>query len=130
MNTYRGGCACGAVRYESRAEPRVSIHCCCRQCQRVTGAGHASQLAFPVDAVSIVGKLNFYELTADSRNTVSAGFCPTCGSPILKKSSGYPELVFFHAASLDDPSLFKPKKVVWSSSRQPWDYVDPDLQAL
>jgi len=62
---------------------------------------------------------------------VSSGFCPTCGSPILKKSSGYPELLFINAATLDDPSLFKPQKVVWIiSGKQPWDYVDPSLEVL
>ena len=28
---------------------------------------------------------------------------------------------------LNNPALFKPEKVVWSASRQPWDYTDPDL---
>lgn len=127
MDAYEGGCACGAIRYSARAEPRASIHCYCRQCQRVTGAGHASQMALPAKAVTIVGALRFYETTADSGNKVSSGFCAICGSPILKKSSGYPEMVFVHAATLDDPSGFSPQSAVWGASRQPWDYLDPAL---
>lgn len=128
MSQYEGGCACGAIRYEVRAEPQFSFHCQCRQCQRITGTGHASQFMVPEDAVTIHGELAFYELRADSGNTVSSGFCPNCGSPILKKSSGYPEALFLHAASLDDPGRFKPQEVVWSASRQPWDYMDPALK--
>ena len=37
-----GGCLCGAVRYGAKAKPIFAIHCYCRQCQHITGAGHAS----------------------------------------------------------------------------------------
>jgi hypothetical protein len=84
-------------------------------------------MALPAKAVTIVGALRFYETTADSGNKVSSGFCAICGSPILKKSSGYPEMVFVHAATLDDPSGFSPQSAVWGASRQPWDYLDPAL---
>lgn len=130
MTSHEGGCACGAIRYRLRGEPQFSLHCFCRQCQRITGAGHASQFSARADAMSLRGELRFYELAADSGNTVRSGFCPTCGSPILKKSSGFPDLVFIHAATLDDPSLFKPQKAVWSSGRQPWDTIDPALEML
>jgi hypothetical protein len=122
MNTYEGGCACGAIRYEIRAESQFSFHCQCRQCQRISGGGHSSQIMVPKVATSLHGALAYYEQ--------SSGFCPTCGSPILKKSSGHPEVLFFHVASLDDPGLFKPQKVVWSASKQPWDYIDPALERL
>ncbi len=122
-----GGCLCGSVRYETNVEPQFSIHCCCRQCQQITGTGHASQFALPKAQVSITGELKTYRLAADSGNIVSSAFCPDCGSPIFKTSSGYPDNVFFHAATLDDPSLFNPQVVVWSKNKQPWDYLDPNL---
>jgi len=124
---WRGGCACGEVRYDIRGEPLMSLHCQCRQCQRVTGAGHASQFGVRSDAVDMHGTLTLYEMTADSGHRVSSGFCPRCGSPVLKKSAGHPTLLFFHAATLDDPALFSPQRVVWSASKQPWDHVDPAL---
>jgi hypothetical protein len=124
---YSGGCSCGAVRYQASVAPQFSFHCQCRQCQQATGTGHASLFVVPVDAVSLSGELRFYEQTADDGNTVSRGFCPRCGSPVVGKSSGHPDIMLFAAASLDNPALFKPEKVVWSASRQPWDYTDPDL---
>ena len=130
MSPYEGGCACGAIRYEVRVAPQFSVHCHCRQCQRITGTGHASQFMVPVAAVTLHGTLTYYEFRADSGNTVSSGFCSVCGSPILKTSAGHPDVLFFHAASLDDPGLFKPQKVVWSASRPPWDYVDPELERM
>jgi len=125
---FQGGCACGAVHYESSAEPRFSFHCQCRQCQRSTGTGHASLLAVVAEALSVRGKLSFHDQKADSGNTTSRGFCPTCGNPIVNKSSGYPQMRFIHAASLDNPDRFKPEKLAYSASAQPWDHVDPELE--
>ncbi len=122
-----GGCACGAVRYESQAEPEFTLICQCRQCQRITGSGHAAQFAVMADATTIQGEIKYYELIADDGNIVSSGFCGHCGSPLLKKTSGHPQYIFFHAATLDDPDSFEPQMVVYSESKQPWDYVDPAL---
>lgn len=124
---FSGGCACGAIRYESAAEPLVAGHCQCRDCQRDSGTGHASHLMLPRAAFKLTGNVKYYESKADSGNLVSRGFCPNCGSPVVSKNSGMPDLVFVRAASLDDPGLFKPSLVVYASSSQPWDYVDPAL---
>ncbi|MBL8671313.1 MAG: GFA family protein, partial [Alphaproteobacteria bacterium] len=124
-----GGCACGAVRYRSAAAPVVSLHCHCRQCQRITGAGHASQLALRADAVAVEGTLSEFALVADSGNAVTSAFCPRCGSPVLKRSAGFPDLVFLHAATLDEPAAFRAQRSVWTRSRQPWDCLDPSVPA-
>ena len=118
-----GGCMCGAVRFEISAPPEFSIICACRQCQKITGAGHAPAFSVPADAVRIDGKLRFHSQKADSGNTVSNGFCPKCGNPILKKTSGFPDRLYFHVAALDDPSGFKPDFVVCEESAQPWDNI-------
>jgi len=125
---FQGGCACGAIRYESSADPQFSFHCQCRQCQRASGTGHASLFVVPADALTLGGTLKFHDQKADSGNTSSRGFCPACGNPIVNKSSGYPQMRFIHAASLDEPGQFKPVKLVWSVNAQPWDYIDPDLE--
>ena len=39
-------------------------------------------------------------------------------------------MLIFHAATLDNPGLFKPQKILWSASKQPWDYLDPGLERL
>ena len=45
--TYRGGCRCGAIRYEiAAAEPMLGGQCQCLDCQRETGGGHASFMPF------------------------------------------------------------------------------------
>ncbi len=122
-----GGCACGAVRYASTAKPSFSLICQCRQCQRATGGGHATAFVLPADAVIVTGEVRFFDQQADSGNTVSRGFCPTCGSPMMNRNSGYPQSLYVHAATLDDPTAFRPETVVFRSAAQPWDHVDPRL---
>jgi hypothetical protein len=87
---YRGGCRCGAIRYEIGAQPMFAGQCHCLDCQHETGGGHASFMAFPADAVKLAGTPQFHEVTADSGNTVRRGFCATCGSPVVGRSRGLP----------------------------------------
>ena len=125
---FSGGCLCGAIRYESRAEPLFSINCHCRDCQRTTGTAYAPVLAVPRDALSITqGEPTYYTSQADSGETVSRGFCPECGSGIFSKLSANPDIVGLKAASLDDPSWFRPAMDIYTDSAQPWDVMNPDL---
>jgi hypothetical protein len=125
--TYRGGCLCGAIRYEITAEPMMAGHCQCLHCQHETGGGHASMMAFPADVVKLTGTPRFFEIKADSGNMSRKGFCPTCGSYVLGGSSGMPDMTAVTAGSLDDPSLFKPQFVIYTSRAHAWDLVDPAL---
>ena len=125
-----GGCACGAVRYESMVEPMVSGHCQCRACQYASGTGHASHAMVPKEALTIQGELRFWDSPADSGNVVGRGFCPQCGSPVLSRNSGMPDHLFLRAASLDDPSRFVPNMLVYTGRAQPWDRVDPELMSF
>jgi hypothetical protein len=122
-----GRCACGALSYQANAAPTFSIHCQCRQCQRSTGGGHASLFRVPASDVVVTGQARFFDQRADSGNTVSRGFCPQCGSPVLVRTTKWPDDLFFHAASLDDPTGFRPERVVHRHAAQPWDHIDPDL---
>lgn len=125
---YTGGCTCGAIRYEVSGEPAMSGHCQCRDCQHATGSGHESVLIFPETAAKITGSPKFHEIKADSGSSVKRGFCGSCGNPVLARTTGFPGMVMFPAASLDEPSRFQPQFVLYTSSGQPWDYMDPKLQ--
>lgn len=124
-----GGCACGAVRYETAADAEFSFNCHCRKCQRATGAGHASDFALPLDAVKITGDIQEYKGTSDNGAATYSGFCPTCGSPLTSRTERFPGRWYFHAATLDDPSAFQPGFVVFADEAQPWDPPAPGLAA-
>ena len=40
--SYAGGCACGAIRFETGEQPIFQNHCQCLDCQKRSGSGHSS----------------------------------------------------------------------------------------
>ena len=127
---FKGGCLCGAVRYESTADPVVAGHCHCEACRRSSGTGHCTHLGVPKGAFTVTGRVTFYDRAADSDNMVSRGFCPTCGAAVYSTNSGMPDMAFPRASSLDDPEVAKPQLVVYASRAPTWDLVDPALPAF
>ena len=55
MSKIRGGCLCGAVRYESDAEPVMVAVCHCASCQKNTGSAFSLNLGMAQDSVQIEG---------------------------------------------------------------------------
>ena len=76
MSEYKGGCACGSVRYQSGADPSFSYLCQCRQCQKASGAGHAALFMVDEESLSLTGELRFFDQVGDSGNAIGRGFCP------------------------------------------------------
>src|SRR3978361_2414836 len=106
---YTGRCACGAIRYEISAQPMVSNHCQCRDCQRKSGTGHGSYLTFPRQGVERTGAATHWDIVADSGQVKTRAFCPTCGSPVYMTFAAMPDLFTVRAASLDDQSRYNPQ---------------------
>lgn len=120
-----GRCACGAIRYSYEGEPALSLNCHCRDCQRETGSAFASILIVPRANFRLIqGKPKHFDLTADSGRTTTRNFCADCGSPLF--GSGL-DFVNIRVGSLDDPSSFNPAQDIYTSSAQPWDYMNPAL---
>ena len=127
MAKFEGGCACGAVRFTADADPIMVAHCQCGKCQKLSGGGHASFAAFPVESVKVTGKLTYWDYKADSGNTASRGHCPTCGSHVIGKTSGMPNMIAIHLAALNDSSKISPAMVVYAAKGQAWDHLDASL---
>ena len=89
---YRGGCACGAVRYEMSGKPIFENHCQCLDCQQRSGTGHGSYLTFAQRPDSTTnGEVRTWRTTADSGNEKRYAFCPTCGTPVYVTFAATPD---------------------------------------
>ena len=126
-DSYSGGCACGAIRYEITGEPVFMNHCQCLDCQHKSGTGHGSYLTFTTAGLSLTGEASHWDIVADSGKVKTRSFCPRCGSPVYVRFSAMPQFIAIHAASLDDPARFKPQAVTYHMRALPWDVLDPSL---
>jgi hypothetical protein len=123
-----GGCACGAIRYETTAEPVVMFHCHCRDCQRASGGPFTSFVIVPAEAFRFSqGSVRLHDSPSHRGGKTHRGFCADCGSPILAKTDANPDIVAIRTASMDDPSWFNLEMNVWTSDAHPWDQMNPAL---
>ncbi|WEX77073.1 GFA family protein [Sinorhizobium numidicum] len=117
----KGGCLCGAVRYEAKRAPLYAGFCHCRDCQRVTGTGHSCYIIFSRSDVDFAGELRAYEKFAENGNVTVRHFCAACGSQIFSSGPPDDDRWTIYAGTLDDTSLFEPADAVFTRSRPHWD---------
>jgi hypothetical protein len=123
--SFAGGCACGAIRYEVAGEPVAMNDCQCRQCQRDSGSGHASYLTFSGAQVTLEGAPSSWDFAGDGGTVKRRAFCPDCGTPVYMTFPAMPNVFVIRAGSLDDPGRYRPDMVFWTETGQNWDHLDP-----
>ena len=125
-----GGCLCGAVVYKISGDPIVVAHCYCRDCQKVSGAGHTTGAMFPFARIKVTGKMTEYRSSAESGSTVSHLFCAKCSSRLFGKNTSMPDVMTVQVGTLSDPGALKPQVAIFARSRNDWDAADPRVQSF
>jgi hypothetical protein len=123
-----GSCQCGAVTYRAKSAAR-GYACHCLDCQKQSSS--AFGISIPVDAtnLSVEGEIACFTKTADSGAQTDCYFCPRCGSRIYHEGKGRPGKVTIKGGTLDDTSAIELTGHVWTSRKQAWLDLDPDLPA-
>jgi len=105
----RGGCLCGAVRYEVRGEPYQSGLCHCTTCRKLTGSAFSATANWHSDQFTMTGEIKTYERRS---------FCPSCGARLFFLFDGGVEVFL---GTLDDaPNAISPMVEVWTVRREHW----------
>ncbi len=118
-----GGCKCGLVRYRGTRSDAPMFRCHCRDCQQLTGSGHAEMMPLIAETFTIGDMCSTYEMAGGSGRPTYSGFCPNCGSQLTRRSARMSDRIYVHAASLDDPSRYDPEKSIYADAAQPWDHA-------
>jgi hypothetical protein len=78
--------------------------------------------------VQISGEPRYHKVVGKAGKAIERGFCPNCGSQVTVKLERLPDILGLQAASLADPSIYRPAIDVFTSSAQPWDHMNPAVQ--
>ena len=127
-----GGCTCGAVRYKLTALP-MFVHCChCRWCQRETGASFALNAMIEADRVIVLkGEPEIVNTPSNSGKGQKIVRCPTCRIALWSNYAGAGDAVrFVRVGTLDEPDHLPPDIQIFTSSKQPWVVLSPDIPAV
>jgi hypothetical protein len=122
-----GSCRCGAVRITANAEPLTTRACWCKDCQKLTGGSATHNAFFKTEEVEVEGEVRWHDVTAESGNGLSRGFCPNCGSPLLVQSHVRRHLIGVRIGAFDDNDDLGPKSMIWTESAPAWAHLDPEL---
>jgi hypothetical protein len=125
-----GRCLCGQCAYEIDGDPIIVAQCHCRDCQRISGAGHTTGAMFPDAAIRVTGEVASFTLTSEQGNTVTRLFCPNCGSPLFGRNTGMPGFMTVMLGTLDESDALVPQVAIFTRTRRPWDTIDPAVPAF
>jgi hypothetical protein len=130
MTGVSGGCLCGAIRYQTSADPQAVIACHCSNCRKQSGAAFSFNLLFKASDYSQTGESKIFADTGDSGKHVFRHFCGDCGSPINSQAEMMPGHVIVKAGTADEPGAWTPGIEVYCDSALAWVPALPDTKRV
>lgn len=127
--SFTGRCACGRVTLAIAGEPIQTRQCWCRQCQQIAAGSPTHNAIFQVKDVRLDGALASNGYVAASGNTLTASFCPSCGSQVYAQSSARPHLMTVRFGMLDEPHGLRPQVAIWTQDAPAWATIDPAMES-
>jgi hypothetical protein len=122
-----GGCQCGGLRYEVRAEPLSVYVCHCTECQRQSGSAFGMSVIVPRPALAIIaGESRRWSRTSERGNVLDGDFCPICGTRIVHYPRINEAVAILKPGTLDDRNWLTPIGHIWTRSAQPWVPIPDD----
>lgn len=127
-----GLCTCGTVRYQLTTKP-LFVNCChCRWCQRETGSAFALNAMIEADRVILLqGKPETINTPSNSGKGQKIVRCPICRIALWSNYAGAGEAIrFVRVGTLVNPDQLPPDIHIFTSSKQPWVILPPDVPAV
>ncbi|WP_421702540.1 GFA family protein [Aliiroseovarius sp.] len=119
-----GHCLCGETSFTYRPPERFMVHCHCESCRRATASGFTSFIGVRDGQWRWTGRpVAQYQ----SSPGVHRSFCSRCGTQMAFQSAKYPGEIHFYAATLSDPTHFKPTTHVHTDEMLSWIHLDDGL---
>jgi hypothetical protein len=130
VERYRGGCLCGALRYEAVGAPDSSGHCYCADCRKASGSGFIPFMGFAASALTFSGASQAFSSPAANGGEARRNFCPACGSLVFGGERGISDSFTIYAGSLDEPGRFQPTIAIFTQGRPEWAVIPAHLKVF
>jgi hypothetical protein len=130
LKIHKGGCLCGALRYEARGEPLYTGYCYCVDCRKASGSGFIPFMGFAAEQVSFSGATKAFASKSARGGDAVRNSCPSCASLVFGGVVGESSSFTIYAGSLDDASAFEPKIAIFARSRPAWVQMPPGLRVF
>jgi hypothetical protein len=120
MSLLKGGCQCGAVRYEIAGAPVAIYICHCRECRKQSASAFGiSVIARTADFRLKQGAVKTWTRGTDSGRRLRCVFCPECGSRLWHEGEPKGPTVSVKGGSLDVPPDLSTAVHIWTSRKLP-----------
>jgi hypothetical protein len=120
----RGGCGCGAVRFEIRAPFIAAWYCHCHRCQQRTGVTYSASARVDRAAFEIVSGAELIR-SWEPEGGLPKAFCGECGGHLFAGSLDGDFVSVRLGAIEGDPGI-RPEYRQWLSSAAPWEPIPDD----
>ncbi|HEX4305824.1 MAG TPA: GFA family protein [Solirubrobacterales bacterium] len=120
----RGGCLCGAVRFEVRAPFTSARYCHCHRCQHRTGVASAASARIDVAHFEVLAGAELIR-SWDPEDGMPKAFCVDCGGHLFSGSLDG-DFVAVRLGAVDGDPGIRPEVRQWVSSAAPWEPIPDD----
>ena len=123
----RGGCQCGAVRFEIASAPATVYACHCTDCQRQSGSAFALSMVVARNSLAVVkGAPQAWRRVHESGRIAACMYCGDCGARLFHNPERNPNVSIVKPGTLDDTSWLAPVGHIWTRSAQRWVPIPSD----
>lgn len=125
---HAGACGCGQLRYRMASAP-MFVHCChCKECQKQTGSAYVLNAIIEADRVESEGAATEHTLPTPSGKGQIITRCANCGTAVFSSYMvRFGKIKYVRVGTLADPSKCPPDVQIFTSSKQPWVPLNPDI---
>lgn len=123
---YKGGCLCGAIRYEISGRIRNIVFCHCSRCRKAQGSAFATNGIVETADFKLIqgeGELQEYESEPGSRRY----FCRICGSPIMSRRDNDPDRLRVRVGTVETAIEERPMAHIFATSKADWEQITDEL---
>jgi hypothetical protein len=121
----RGGCLCGAVRYEVAAPFVSSSYCHCTRCQRRTGSAAAASARIQPGSLRILAGADLVTAWTPPEG-FSKCFCSACGGALWSRDPRDPEVLSVRLGTVEGDPGIRPQWRQFVAFAAPWEPIPDD----